>query len=111
MNSDKIYIVIPCYNDKKMIRQTVMGLLPYGYSVVVVNDGSKQNIYEEVRDLPIIYSAHRINLGQGAALQTGMSIAMQRGAEIILHFDSDGQHSAADIPHMIKPILEDRSDV
>ncbi len=111
MNPKQIYIVIPCFNEKRMIRRTIESLLPYGYSIVVVNDGSTENIIEEVKDLPIIYSTHFLNLGQGAALQTGTEIALARGAEIVIHFDSDGQHSPKDIPAMIQPLIDNRADI
>ena len=94
-----------------MIRQTISGLLPYGYSIIVVNDGSTQKIYDELADLPVVYARHRINLGQGAALQTGIQIAVARGAQLIINFDSDGQHSAEDIPEMIKPLIENKADI
>jgi glycosyltransferase involved in cell wall biosynthesis len=111
VNPTDIFIVIPCYNDKRMIRETVQGLLPYKYSIVVVDDGSDQNVYEEIADLPVIYARHRINLGQGAALQTGAEIALARNAKLIVHFDSDGQHSVDDIPEMIRPLIEEKADI
>jgi len=94
-----------------MIRKTLSELINLGYSTVVVDDGSTQKIFEEINGLPVIYAKHRINLGQGAALQTGVEIALQRGAELIVHFDADGQHSAEDISRMIQPILEYKADI
>ena len=111
MNPDQIYIVVPCYNDKKVIRKTVTDLINCGYSIIVVNDGSTQNILDEVADLHLTYALHRMNLGQGAALQTGIEIALKKGAMMIIHFDSDGQHSADDIPKMIEPLLENKADI
>ena len=43
-----------------------------------------------------------VNRGQGAALQTGMEIAIDRGAKYIVHFDSDGQHDVKDLDHMLR---------
>jgi polyprenyl-phospho-N-acetylgalactosaminyl synthase len=111
MSPEKIYIILPCFNESEVIRNTIAGLLPYKYKVVVINDGSSQNILEKVSDLPIIYCEHKINLGQGAALLTGTELALKKGAEIIVHFDSDGQHSAEDIDTMIQPILQHKADV
>ncbi len=111
MNPKEIFIVIPCYNEKKMIRQTITSLIPFGYSIIVVNDGSTQNIEEELKLLSVIYCKHRINLGQGAALRTGTELALQKGANIIVHFDSDGQHSATDIQNLIEPIVTNKSDI
>ncbi len=111
VNSKSIYIVVPCYNEKQIIRQTISSLISFGYSIIVVNDGSSQNIYEEIFDMPIIYARHKINLGQGAALRTGTEIALKRNAEIIIHFDSDGQHSANDITEMIGPLIRKEADI
>jgi glycosyltransferase involved in cell wall biosynthesis len=52
-------------------------------------------------DLPIHYLRHPINLGQGAALQTGMDYAKAQGAEAVIHFDADGQHDKNDIPQFL----------
>lgn len=111
MRPEQIYIVLPCYNEVQVIRTTISDLLPYGYKIVVVNDGSSEKIQEKIEDLQIIYCEHKINLGQGAALRTGTELALSKGAEIIVHFDSDGQHSSADINAMIQPLLENKSDI
>jgi glycosyltransferase involved in cell wall biosynthesis len=54
---------------------------------------------------------HTLNRGQGAALQTGIDYALQRGAEVIVTFDSDGQHQVEDIEAFLAPVLEGRCDV
>jgi glycosyltransferase involved in cell wall biosynthesis len=50
-------------------------------------------------------------LGQGAALQTGQQFALSRSADVIVHFDADGQHSAESIGRMIEPILDGTADI
>ena len=52
-----------------------------------------------------------MNLGQGAALQTGMDYAVARGADIVVHFDADGQHRAEEIESLVAPVLSDEADV
>ena len=54
---------------------------------------------------------HLINLGQGAAIQTGIDYALQHGAEFLVTFDADGQHCAADIPRLISPLASGRFDI
>jgi polyprenyl-phospho-N-acetylgalactosaminyl synthase len=105
MEPSKIYIVVPCYNEKETIRTTISELVAKDYNVIVVNDGSTQNISNELQNLKIHYLKHLVNLGQGAAIQTGMEYAINLGAKIVIHFDADGQHNIEDIPKLINEIL------
>jgi glycosyltransferase involved in cell wall biosynthesis len=54
---------------------------------------------------------HAVNLGQGAALQTGIDFALSRGAKYLVTFDADGQHDVADIPRLLEPLQQDGIDV
>lgn len=105
------YIIVPAYNEETILRSTVLALLQTGYTIVVVDDGSKKELSLVVKDLPVNIIRHPINLGQGAALQTGNTYALQNGAKIIVHFDADGQHQPADIDLLIKPIFNNECDV
>lgn len=107
----KIFVIIPCYNETSIIRQTVSQVLEAGYEVVVVDDGSEEDIWQQLADLPVHYLRHVINLGQGAALQTGMQYALEQGVDIAVHFDADGQHRAKDIDIMVAPLLAGKVDV
>jgi polyprenyl-phospho-N-acetylgalactosaminyl synthase len=105
-----VLVIVPAYNEGRVIMDTVERLLAAGYRVVVVDDGSSDET-AEVRRLPIVYLRHPVNLGQGAALQTGMTYALRAGAEIAVHFDADGQHDCGQIGHLIAPIVEGKADV
>jgi glycosyltransferase involved in cell wall biosynthesis len=105
-----VLVIVPAYNEGPMIKTTVATLLGAGYGVVVVDDGS-QDETREIRNLPVVYIRHAVNLGQGAALQTGMSYACRAGADIAVHFDADGQHDCRQIESLIAPIREGRADV
>lgn len=107
----RIGIIIPTYNEAPVIRATLQDLLPMRYELIVVDDGSTDGTRALIADLPIHYLRHPVNLGQGAALQTGMCYAVQRSLAYVLHFDADGQHAAADIPHLLEPLLKDEADV
>ena len=113
MNKSEVYITIPMYNDEKMITNVIKDLNSKGYNnVVVVDDGSKDNGYSVVKkNTKAIVTRHVVNRGQGAALQTGMEIAVDRGAKYIVHFDSDGQHDVKDLDHMLKTLIEGKYDI
>lgn len=111
MEPEKIFIIVPSYNEAEVIQQTLHPLLDYGYRVIVVDDGSTDDTGSKLQCLPVTVIRHIMNLGQGAALQTGMTYALSQGAEIIVHFDADGQHNHRDISRLIQPILEGRADV
>ena len=106
-----IFVVIPAYGESKVIGRTLAPLIQSGYQVVVVDDGSPDDTEAALRGLPIYYLRHSINLGTGAARQTGMTFALRKGAEYVVHFDADGQHDASEIPKMIEPLLAGRADV
>ena len=109
--SPLIFLVIPAYNEGRVLAATIRGLLPCGYSIVVVDDGSSDNTAAILRDLPVHYVRHPVNLGQGAALQTGMDYALAQGAEFLVHFDADGQHPAEGIPSLLAPLRRGECDV
>ncbi|MBU1198673.1 MAG: glycosyltransferase family 2 protein [Nanoarchaeota archaeon] len=108
----KIFFIIPGYNEEKSIGKVIKELKKAGYNnIVVIDDGSKDNTYQEAKKQNIFVLQHAINRGQGAALRTGTEFALKKGAEIIVHFDSDGQHRVEDLPQMLKPVLKGEVDV
>ncbi len=107
----RIFVVIPCFNEHTIIKEVVLQLLDGGYEILVVDDGSQPSLKEYIHDLPIHYLRHWINLGQGAALQTGTTYALKKDADIIVHFDGDGQHRPEDIAKLIQPILDSEVDI
>jgi polyprenyl-phospho-N-acetylgalactosaminyl synthase len=113
MNNLEIFVTIPLYNDSKMILKVINSLNNHGYNnIVVVDDGSKDNGYEIVKkNTNAIITKHIINRGQGAALQTGIEIAIEKRAKYIVHFDSDGQHDVKDIEHMLNTLIEGKYDI
>lgn len=110
MNSS-IFVIVPAYNEGGMIRSTLKPLIEANYSVVVVDDGSTDGTWSTLANLDVYALRHPINLGQGAALQTGMTFAIGQGAEIIVHFDADGQHRVQDIDVLIEPLRRREADV
>src|ERR1700694_4401182 len=107
----QVFVVIPTYNEGTVVGSTIRGLLPYGYSIVVVDDGSSDETAGIRKSWPIHYLRRPVNLGQGAALQTGMDYALAEGAEYVVHFDADGQHPAGRIGDLLEPIRRGECDV
>lgn len=106
-----VFVVIPAYNEGTALTQTVDELLPYGFQLVVVDDGSSVPAIAHLNDRPVHYLRHTTNLGQGAALQTGMEYALSQSAKAVVHFDADGQHSPSKIRDLLEPIRQGESDV
>lgn len=116
---NNIFIIIPAYNEKHRIINTLNDLLKYDYQIIVVDDCSIDNTYQKVKGFiqeknlsnKITLLKHRINRGQGAALQTGTNLALKKDAKIIVHFDADGQFLAQEIQNCLQPILDSQADI
>jgi glycosyltransferase involved in cell wall biosynthesis len=106
-----VMVIVPAFNEGAVIKDTLERIVAAGFRVILVDDGSRDHTPAIVRDLPVTYIRHAINLGQGAALQTGMTYALRSGADIAVHFDADGQHACGQIERLIAPIVEGTVDV
>jgi len=102
---------MPAYNEEDKITETAQSVKPYVDEIVVVDDGSRDRTYERARRAGVRVLRHIINRGQGAALETGDQFALKNGADIIVHFDADGQFSAQEIADITKPIIAGEADV
>lgn len=105
------YIVVPAYNEAQTVKGVVTELLEFYPHVVVVDDGSYDQTSAELHCSGATLLRHVINLGQGAALQTGIIYCLRVGAKIIVTFDADGQHCANDIARLVEPITEGQADI
>ena len=109
---NKIFVVIPALNEEKNISLVLDKFRDYKYEVVVVDDGSTDKTAGIVRQYSGVYLVqHLINRGMGAALQTGNEFALKMQADIIVHFDADGQMQAKDIAEIIEPLSSGEFDI
>jgi len=111
IRKEGVFFVVPAYNEVPVLASTLEPLIRAGYPVVVVDDGSTDGSWEILEPLPVYALRHHINLGQGAALQTGTIFALSKGAEVIIHFDADGQHQLEDVSGLLEPVLSGEADV
>jgi glycosyltransferase involved in cell wall biosynthesis len=106
-----VWIVIPGFNEQAVIAQTVTSVSDWLPNVVVVDDGSTDNTSEEAVRVGAHVVRHAINLGQGAALGTGIRFALLKGAQCIITFDADGQHQPKDIDVLLSTARQEGADV
>lgn len=97
------WIVIPLYNEASVIGDVIEGLLPHFSNIVCIDDGSSDGSVHAAREAGARIVQHPINLGQGAALQTGFEYAVAHPqCEYIVTFDADGQHRVEDALAMVE---------
>lgn len=106
-----VWFVVPAYNEGSVIRSVVAEILTRFENVVVVDDGSHDVTGREAADAGATVVTHAVNLGQGAALQTGITYALRRDAQFIVTFDADGQHSLGDVDTMLELLVSRHCDV
>ena len=103
LNPLAVSIVIPAYNEEASISQVVKEIrdLYSEFEIVVVDDGSTDRTAEEARLAGARVIQHPYNIGNGAAVKTGIRHASGR---IVVLMDGDGQHSAGEIPRLLEPM-------
>lgn len=107
----RTWFVIAAYNEESVIRKVVADVRAVYPNVVVVDDGSEDNSGAEALSAGARLVTHPINLGQGAALQTGITYALRNDAGFIVTFDADGQHRVDDVSAMLDLLQSKNCDV
>jgi glycosyltransferase involved in cell wall biosynthesis len=108
--SESIWVVCPAFNEARTLSGVLSGLRAQGYQVVVVDDGSRDSTRQIAESVATAVVSHPVNLGQGAALATGIAFALSRGADYLVTFDSDGQHRVSDIARLIAALKASGAD-
>lgn len=111
MTGNGVWIVIAAYNEEQVLQSVVQRVTRDFAHVIVVDDGSADATGHVAQQAGAYSISHPINLGQGAALQTGIDFALSKNAEVIVTFDADGQHNTADVDRMIRRLLANDLDV
>ncbi len=112
---DKIAVVIPAYNEAESVGDVIRQIPPEvcgeQTSVLVVDDGSRDDTSEAAAKAGAIVARHVINRGGGAALRTGYRLMAESGALVVVTIDADGQHLPSEMERLVKPVLDDEVDV
>lgn len=109
--NDDVALIIPVYNEAKVIKGILEKVLTKYKYVVCVNDGSKDGSVKEILSTKAYLVDHPINMGQGAALQTGIEFARTLPVSYFCTFDADGQHRLEDVKTMIDAIKSGKQDI
>ena len=111
IDTKNVFVILPAFNEDAVIRKVVVDLLPFKYELIVVDDGSIINQKFFLNDLNVTVLRHKVNLGQGAAIQTGLDYSLLMGAKYIVTFDADGQHNAKEIERLLAPLILNKADI
>lgn len=110
-SDSRVFVIVRAYNEAPVIRDVVRFLCEHFDHVIVVDDGSTDSTAASLAGLKVTLLTHCVNLGGGAALQTGITYALSHGAEWILTFDADGQHNIDDAMALLDLLQSGTCDV
>ena len=99
---DKICILIPAYNARETLGFVLKKTEPLKMDTIVVNDGSSDGTGRVASANRAQLLEHSVNLGKGAALRTGFQYVLQKGYQVVITLDADGQHDPSEIPFLLK---------
>ncbi|MGA1824069.1 MAG: glycosyltransferase family 2 protein [bacterium] len=111
-----IGVVIPAYNEEKLIGGVIETIPDFIDKIIVVNDQSsdqtKTIVIDYQRQFPdrIVYLEHTVNQGVGGAISTGYTWCRDNELDIAVVMAGDGQMDPLDLPNLLDPIIENRAD-
>ena len=110
--ADRACVVVPAFREAEVIGTVLRELREHFPLVVCVDDGSPDATFDQARATGVTVIRHPVNLGQGAALQTGITYAVQSlRASYVVTFDADGQHDPTDAVRMVQRARDSGLDV
>lgn len=109
----KILVIVPAFNEEGNIKKTITDLLSLEWplKILVVDDGSSDKTAVIAKGCAVDVVALPFNLGIGGAVQTGFQYAHQKGFDIALQVDGDGQHDSRYLEKILTPIIEKEADM
>lgn len=110
--NDDVWVILRCLNEAEVVGDVVRSLKQTFPRIVGVDDGSTDDSSREMSMAGAVVVRHSVNLGAGAALQTGLQFALlDKQARYFVCFDADGQHRPGDAAAMVERIRTDPIDV
>ncbi len=107
---ETVWVVVAAFREAERLGPVLNELLTVASNVVVVDDGSDDGTSDVALRFPVWVLRHVLNLGQGAALQTGIHFALRQGAKYVATFDADGQHDPRDLPRLYRALIDNDAD-
>jgi glycosyltransferase involved in cell wall biosynthesis len=106
------WLIVPLYNEVAVVGEVISAALTEFPHIVCVDDGSTDGSADAARTAGAIVVHHPVNLGQGAAIQTGLTYALgDSQAQFFVTFDADGQHRTEDVRAMLEALIRDDLDI
>lgn len=106
-----ILVGIPCYNEGLTIGTLVLKARAYADEVLVIDDGSADDTAAIARLSGATVLVHPRQQGKGAGVLDAMRYAWERGYDVLVLIDGDGQHNPDEIPAVVAPVLEAGADL
>jgi glycosyltransferase involved in cell wall biosynthesis len=100
--------IIPAYNESESIGKIISETSKHVSSVIVVDDGSKDNTAEVAVSMNAKVVRNKYNTGKGAALKRGLIECLKYNPDIVVTLDGDGQHDPAEIPKLLEPVEKNK---
>ncbi|MGX1596459.1 glycosyltransferase family 2 protein [Dietzia maris] len=112
VGNDDVWLIVPCFNEGTVIEEVLRSARGTFPNIVAVDDGSADNSAAAIHRAGAHLVRHPVNLGQGAAIQTGVEYARaQPGARYFVTFDADGQHQVKDVLAMVERVRSEPVDI
>lgn len=102
----KVIAAIPCFNEARFIADIVTRVKKFIPDVIVIDDGSNDGTSEIAAQAGAVVIRHTRQGGAGAATRTAFLVALERGADVLVTLDGDGQHAPEDLPAVLAAALE-----
>lgn len=107
-----VWLIVPCFNEGTVIEEVLSTARETFPNIVAVDDGSMDESAAAIHHAGAHLVRHPVNLGQGAAIQTGVEYARaQPGARYFVTFDADGQHQVKDVLAMVRRLRTEPVDI
>jgi len=106
-----IVACIPAYNEEKTIARVILTAQKYVDKIIVCDDGSRDMTAQIAESLGATVIHHPSNLGKGATLRSLFRTSLDAGAKVVVTLDGDGQHDPAEIPVVVRPVIEGTADI
>ena len=102
---DRVILLLPAYNEEpripntiRMVKTAIENIKNYSFTILVVDDGSVDNTAPVSEKEGAVVLRHPENMGKGMAHRTAFKYAGEKGYDLIIALDADGQHDPAEIP-------------
>jgi glycosyltransferase involved in cell wall biosynthesis len=113
-SNPRIAVVLPCYRSKGYVLDVIGRIGPQVFLIVAVDDACPDGTGDHIKaccsDPRVEVVCNEVNLGVGGAVIHGYRVALERGADIVVKIDSDGQMDPALLPQIVHPIRERLAD-